>query len=67
MKRILNYRMILALVLCVVFVCGVQLAFAEPVSAANYKKFDSGKITSEGVTLKYTSYIKGKNNIYQGV
>lgn len=64
MKRILNYRMILALALCVIFVCGVQLAFADPVSAASYKKFDSGKITSDGITIKYTSYIKGKNNIY---
>lgn len=64
MKKILDSRMIAALFLCAVFVCGVQLAFAEPVAAASYKKFDSGKITSDGITIKYTSYIKGKNNIY---
>jgi len=64
MKKILNYKVITALFLCAVFVVGVQLAFAEPVSAASYKKLDSGKIKSEGITIKYTSYIKGKNNVY---
>lgn len=64
MKKFLNSRVIIALFLCSVFVCGAQLAFTDTVSAASYKKFDSGKITSEGITLKYTSYIKGKNNIY---
>ena len=64
MKKILNYKVITALFLCAVFVVGVQLAFTEPVYAASYKKFDSGKIKSEGITIKYTSYIKGKNNIY---
>jgi len=65
MKKNLNYRAILALFVCVIFVCSVQLAFAEPVSAASYKKFDSGTIkTDDGATLKYTSYIKGKNNVY---
>ena len=64
MKKIVNYRVLIALFICTVFVCGVQLAFADPVSAATYKKFDSGKIVSEDMTLKYTSYIKGKNNIY---
>lgn len=62
--KILNSKVIIALFLCTVFVCGVQLAFADPVSAATYKKFDSGKIKAEGITIKYTSYIKGKNNIY---
>jgi hypothetical protein len=64
MKKLLNSRVIIALFLCSVFVCGAQLAFTDTVSAASYKKFDSGKIKSEGITLKYTSYIKGKNNIY---
>ena len=65
MKKILNYRLIIATFLAIVFVCGAQIAFAEPVSAASYKKFDSGTIkTGDGVTLKYTSYIKGKNDIY---
>lgn len=54
----------LTLFVCVVFVCGVQLACIDSVSAASYKKFDSGKIKSEGITIKYTSYVKGKNNIY---
>lgn len=64
MNKILNYRTMLALFVCVVFVCGVQLAFVDSVSAASYKKFDSGKMKSDGITLKYSSYIKGKNNIY---
>jgi len=64
MKKNLNYRAILALLVCVIFVCSVQLAFAEPVSAASYKKFDSGNIKTDDATLKYTSYIKGKNNVY---
>lgn len=61
--KFLNSKVIIALLLCAVFVCGTQLAFADPVSAATYKKFDSGKIKSDGITMKYTSYIKGKNNI----
>jgi len=64
MKNNLNYRTILALLVCVMFVCSVQLTFTEPVSAASYKKLDSGKIKTEDATLKYTSYIKGKNNVY---
>ena len=64
MKKILNYRIIITLLICTVFVCGVQLAFADSVSAASYKKFDSGKIKSDDMTFKYTSFIKGKNNIY---
>ncbi|MBZ9571136.1 hypothetical protein KQY27_06235 [Methanobrevibacter sp. TMH8] len=62
--KILNKKVIIALLLCAIFVCGVQLAFADPVSAATYKKFDSGQIKSDGITLKYVSYIKGKNDIY---
>ena len=64
MKKTINYKVIIALFLCTVFVCGVQLSITEPVSAAKYKKFDSGKIKSEGMIIKYNSYIKGKNNIY---
>ena len=47
MKKILNYRLIIAMFLAIVFVCGAQIAFAEPVSAASYKKFDSGTIKSD--------------------
>ena len=64
MKEIINYKVIMVLFLCAVFVCGTQLAIIEPVSAASYKKFDSGKINSDGIIIKYTSYIKGKNNVY---
>lgn len=64
MRKFLNSRLIIALFLCSVFICGAQLACTDTVSAASYKKFDSGKIKSEGIIIKYTSYIKGKNNIY---
>ena len=48
MKNILNRRLLIAIFLCAVIVCGLQLAFAEPVSAAKYKKFDSGKLNLMG-------------------
>ena len=61
MKNILNRRVLIAIFLCAVIVSGFQLAFAEPASAAKYKKFDSG--SSSTGTYKYTSYIKGTKNI----
>lgn len=58
----INKKLILVLILCSVFVVGLQIA--EPVSSASWKKFDSGyyKI-SDGRLVKYTSYIKGVNQI----
>ncbi|KZX10446.1 hypothetical protein [Methanobrevibacter filiformis] len=63
MRKYLKYKRLIAIFICIIFVCGLQLAFAEPVSAAKLKKFDSGKIKIEGITVKYNSYYKGKNYI----
>jgi len=64
--KILNSKVILTLLVCAVFVCGVQLAFADPVSAATYKKFDSGNVKINGIGCHYYSTIKG-NKIQVGI
>ena len=60
MGNILNRRVLIAVFICAVFLCGIQLATAEPIHAATYKKIDSGKINK----VKYVTYMKGNSKIY---
>lgn len=58
----INKKLIIILILCSVFIVGLQVV--EPVNSANWKKFDSGSYKiSDGTLVKYTSYIKGNNQI----
>lgn len=61
-----NKKILYVLILCSVFIVGLQII--EPVNAANWKKFDSGSYKIDppsGFKNKttYISYIKGSNNI----
>ncbi|MDR1721623.1 MAG: hypothetical protein LBR24_01065 [Methanobrevibacter sp.] len=57
----LNKKIFVALFVCAVFIAGFTLA--EPISAASWKKFDSGKITVDSSSsVKYIGYKKNSKN-----
>jgi len=68
-KLIFNKKIIIVFLLLSVFAVGTQ-TFIEPVEAAKWKKYDSGKFTHEcppagyKKTMTYQSYTKGSNDLF---